>query len=410
MQNLRFPGLLLIILCAAPAGLFADREHIPKPLNIEADLTEETLELFFLVDAYLFRHWTTLEARTFPDLDEVAYAATCTQIADFLTTHAPIAIDGIDVRPVVVDFELQDGFAENDFTDFVGATAHYGVKGRPKTIEFNWTRFDTEDSFPLESAYLVFSTDENGFQVLRFRADDPTRIWQRPETPPAVDPEEIAPGLNPPGGRLPLISVGILAVILAMVVGMRSRRVAVPRIVSVVTLGMVGAYISGSIGVVEFRWPGESAVALPSETDANALFETLHRNIYRAFDYKEESEVYDSLARSLSPELIDTVYGEVYRSLRMQLEQDEVAACKIRSVRILEAEAELPAAPQVPAYDVVARWEVVGTVRHWGHGHWRTNRYSARYHVRWAPEDGWRIGAVEILDQQRVDDGREAAM
>ena len=149
---------------------------------------------------------------------------------------------------------------------------------------------------------------------------------------------------------------------------------------------------------------------LPAEPEARALFESLHRNIYRAFDYRDEGQVYDALARSLAPELIDPVYGEVYRSLRMQLEQDEVAACQIRAVRILEGTVELPPSPAEPAYDVVARWEVIGTVRHWGHGHWRTNRYSARYRVRWAPTDGWRIGAVEILGQERVDDGRESAL
>jgi hypothetical protein len=178
----------------------------------------------------------------------------------------------------------------------------------------------------------------------------------------------------------------------------------------VLALGLVAADLVRSVAVVRFRWPGEARVALPAEPEARALFESLHRNIYRAFDYRDEGQVYDALARSLAPELIDPVYGEVYRSLRMQLEQDEVAACQIRAVRILEGTVELPPAPAEPAFDVVARWEVIGTVRHWGHGHWRTNRYSARYRVRWAPADGWRIGAVEILGQERVDDGRESAL
>ena len=94
----------------------------------------------------------------------------------------------------------------------------------------------------------------------------------------------------------------------------------------------------------------------------------------------------------------------------MQLELAEEAACEIRSVRVLDAKPVLPEAPTEPWFDVVARWEVIGTVRHWGHGHWRTNRYSARYRVRWDAADGWRIGEVEILEQERLDDGREAAL
>ena len=406
MSTLR---LLAILLFALGSPSSAAPLHIPKPLNIEADLAEERLELYYLVDAYLFRHWTALDASAFPDLDEEAFADHCTRVADFLLAHAPVAIDGIDVRPVVVDLEFQGGFAENDFTDFVGVVADYGVKGRPSSIEFHWSRFDTEDSYPLESAYLIFSSEDD-FQVLRLRADDPSRIWQRPGAPPAVDPEGVPPGLRPPGGKLPLVSVGILLIVATAVFAMRGRRIPVPRIVAVVTFGLVGAYSAGSIAVIEFRWPGESAVSLPDEATATALFETLHRNIYRAFDYDDEGQIYDALARSLSPELIDAVYGEVYRSLKMQLEQDEVASCKIRSVRILEAEPDLPAAPREPAYEVAAQWEVIGTVRHWGHGHWRTNRYSAHYRIRWAPEDGWRIGGVTIDGQERVDDGREAAL
>jgi hypothetical protein len=410
MQYRRILGLLLIPLLAAPvAAAAALHLHVPKPLNIEADLSEEGLDLYFLVDAYLFRHWTGIDARSLVDLEATEYEQRCEELSEFLMIHAPVAIDGIDVRPVIEDIEFQEGFAENDFVDFVGVSGRYGVKARPGTIEFNWTRFDTEDAFPLESAYLIFSSEDD-FQILRFRADDPTRVWRRPGAPPVVDPDLVAPGVAPPQGRLPIVSVGILGVLLAMALGMRGRRVAVPRIVTFVTLGLVGAYLAGSVTVVEFRWPGESAIALPSEDEADALFATLHRNIYRAFDYSDEGQIYDALARSLAPELIDTVYGEVYRSLRMQLEQDEVAACKIKSVRILDSNPDLPEDPETPAFDVVARWEVIGTVRHWGHGHWRTNRYSARYRVRWEEEDGWRIGAVEILGQERVDDGRESAL
>ena len=42
----------------------------------------------------------------------------------------------------------------------------------------------------------------------------------------------------------------------------------------------------------------------------------------------------------------------------------------------------------------------------------RVHLPDARGHgrTRWDAADGWRIGAVEILGQERVDDGREGAL
>lgn len=402
--------LLAALVAAFPGARVAEGTgHVPAPLTIEASLTDERLGTQLLVDALLYRHWTGRDPRELPLLDDEAFDAACDEFATFLLTDAPIALDGIDVRPVVTDIAFQEGFQENDFIDFVAIDAHYGTKGPPGTIEFTWTRFDTEDSFPLEAAYCVLATPDD-FEVMKFTPGAPAQLWQRPDAPPMVDPEEVRPGVPEPGGHLPLVSVGLLVLVLGAAFSMRARRVPVPRIVGLITVGLVGAYSTGSIGVVNFRWPGEPAVVLPAEDEARALFVTLHRNIYRAFDYTDEGQVYDALARSLAPGMIDTVYGEVYRSLRMQLELDEEAGAEIRSVRILEAKPEIPPSPEEPAFGVVARWEVIGTVRHWGHGHWRTNVYTARYRVRWAAEDGWRIDRVEILDQRRVDDGREVAL
>lgn len=407
-------GALLAILALhgalpAPAGAESAAAHVPKPLQIEADLSEERLELSILVDAFLLRHWTGIEAGALLDLGEEEFAAKRESLARFLAAHAPVAIDGIDVRPVVEDIELQEPVPETDFAEFAAVYVAYGVKGRPAAIEFTWSRFDTEDSYPLERVFLIFSTEDD-FRVLELREDDPSRLWRRIGAPPAVDPEGVPPGIPRPRGRLPLASVVIAGAATAEAVRRWRRRMRPLRVISIIVIGGAAALAAAPLGVIEFRLPGDAAVELPDEGTARALFETLHRNIYRAFDYADEGQVYDALERSLAPELIDSVYGEVYRSLRMQLEQDEVAACTIRSVRVLEAAPELPPAPREPAFDIVAKWEVIGTVRHWGHGHWRTNRYTARYRVRWDAADGWRIGAVEILGQERVDDGREESL
>ncbi|MBD3320640.1 MAG: hypothetical protein GF350_06055, partial [Chitinivibrionales bacterium] len=55
-----------------------------------------------------------------------------------------------------------------------------------------------------------------------------------------------------------------------------------------------------------------SSLIMPSPGEARALFASLHRNIYRAFDYSTESEIYDALSKSVDGDLLTGIYTEVY--------------------------------------------------------------------------------------------------
>ena len=99
-------------------------------------------------------------------------------------------------------------------------------------------------------------------------------------------------------------------------------------------------------------------------------------------------------------------YDEIHESLMMKLE--EAAICEIRSVRTIDTEVQLPTLAENPAFQVLSTWEVIGTVKHWGHGHWRKNLSRALYDVSWLEGVGWRIDGVEVIDQRRLDDGQES--
>jgi len=73
----------------------------------------------------------------------------------------------------------------------------------------------------------------------------------------------------------------------------------------------------------------------------------------------------------------------------------------VQAVELLAAEVLAPGSGAAPAFDVVARWRVTGSVFHFGHGHERTLEYRARYGV--APTAaGWRIAACQVLEERRV--------
>ncbi len=52
-------------------------------------------------------------------------------------------------------------------------------------------------------------------------------------------------------------------------------------------------------------------------------------------------------------------------------------------------------------FDAEASWKVGGTVTHFGHRHFRQNRYDTRVEV--VPVDGtWKIRTVEVLEEERL--------
>jgi hypothetical protein len=141
---------------------------------------------------------------------------------------------------------------------------------------------------------------------------------------------------------------------------------------------------------------------LPTAEEAEAIFVPLHANVYRAFDYTAESDIYDALARSVDGVLLDELYEQVYRGL-IQQEQGG-AVSRVQEVRPMQV--EIGSIGKIPedgrlGFSVHARWQIDGRVTHWGHSHDRTNEYAARYAVV-QTEQGWRIGGSQILESQTV--------
>ena len=71
-----------------------------------------------------------------------------------------------------------------------------------------------------------------------------------------------------------------------------------------------------------------------------------------------------------------------------------VEAVEVAEVRSVEVAAD-------GGFDVEATWTVGGTVTHFGHRHFRQNRYDAR--VNLVPVEGtWKLRAIELLDEVRI--------
>jgi hypothetical protein len=139
----------------------------------------------------------------------------------------------------------------------------------------------------------------------------------------------------------------------------------------------------------------------PKMTDENAVvvLNSLLKNIYRSFDFREEEDVYDRLATSVSGDLLSDIYLQNRRSLIVT--QAGGARARVQEVDILDVDVDhLDDRPLGLLFH--ARWTAMGTVGHWGHVHTRKNRYSANISAE--PVDGaWKITNLELLEEERID-------
>ena len=122
----------------------------------------------------------------------------------------------------------------------------------------------------------------------------------------------------------------------------------------------------------------------------------LLHNVYRAFDFRGEEEIYDLLARSASGDLLTSIYLEIRRGL--ELANQGGARVKVKDIEVLDTKL-LSRAGQT--FNVESRWNVAGSVGHWGHVHQRSNAYHALLEI--SEVDGaWKLTGLEILEEQRL--------
>jgi hypothetical protein len=92
---------------------------------------------------------------------------------------------------------------------------------------------------------------------------------------------------------------------------------------------------------------------------------------------------------------------EVYLEHRRALEMEERggARARVEAVEVLEVGEVEPA--DDGGFTAEAGWKVGGTVTHFGHRHFRQNRYDALVHL--VPDEGvWKVRSIEILEEERL--------
>jgi hypothetical protein len=321
-----------------------------------------------------------------------------------------VRVDGTEVRPRLAEFRVLRPTPESrpGFVDVAAAMLpqvlvklEYSLAVPPRSVSFVWGAYPRDflaqdrDLAPIADIEAVLFARGDIVPVV-FKESEPEFVWHAPAGDPSSRFLPVPTLAAAPVKHSRTIWVALAVLIpggLLVLSAVRHRR---SRVASLTLAGGLAA-----VGLYAMLRP-VPRTPLPTPAEAVAIFEPLHANIYRAFDATNEPEIYDALARSVDGPLLDSVYDAIYRSLVMH--EEGGALSRVKALIPLESRADAVRhdAEGDAVLDFTASWRVEGIVYHWGHSHTRLNEYRASYRVESRPQ-GWRITAVEPLEQRRIE-------
>jgi len=331
------------------------------------------------------------------------------KLEEFFLDDNRVTIDGVEVRGIIESYELIRLDRENlklfprtglkALTRF-NIVVSYPFKSEPEVVTMEWTGYP-EDPFPQEPLgpdgklpklfVQALLKAEGVVEQVIFSESDPVVEW-RPSHATIDDRLEAVPVPSSFGLLyIPGVSAAILGLwaIISMVL---IRKIGVKRVIE------TGVY---ACCVAALTWPLLKIPVGDPKVDDEALlavFRPLHTNVYRAFDYSAESDIYDALSRSVSGDMLEELYTSIHRGL-VQAEQGGSVG---RITKVVLDEASITSVdPVVPSFMVEAYWIVEGTVYHWGHSHPKQTVYHANFTIA-ANGLKWRIVSSEILSSQHL--------
>jgi hypothetical protein len=318
------------------------------------------------------------------------------RVGEFFSAHLDLAIDGAPVTPdldrigflnrtlwtptVVTPPRELDAFAATLGVIFIQPRTGY-----PREAAVTWTLFP--DRVERISGAAI---DEAGSLRVFLQRDDNVLRWKNvlkdPTLPTLVDVR------TPPSivvrGAMWLCWLGLA--------------VAAPLLIRAFSRAMGGAASWAAAGVLALvvaalatgGWNAAQSVRLDADR-ASEIVSALLNNIYRAFDSRDEEVVYESLARSVTDDLLGKTHLEIRRGL--ELAGEGGARARVQEI-------ELTGLGMMDSDDGLrmrCQWNVAAAVAHWGHIHQRVNRYVADLHLE-AVDGVWKITGMELIEEQRL--------
>ncbi|MEH6583523.1 MAG: hypothetical protein V7754_16420 [Halioglobus sp.] len=343
------------------------------------------------------QRWTDLGLEGRTTIPVEMQGAIKLKVAEFLAQHQQVTIDGSSedfildrvnfLSRTLTSSRVIDPPEELDINAAVmGVIFVYPTKGLPNKVIMDWDIWDERiqqvSVAAVDQAGAFPQLLDPGWAKLEWE-----NFLNNPEIPTLSVLAKPPPGwLLWLGGRQPLLWSAV-AVLLLIVVGVMRGSHGRKALTATLSLAAVGIALSTYV----------QQHARIDQQQATGLVGDLLHNIYRAFDYRDESDIYDVLDRSVAGELLREIYLETQRSL--VLVNQGGARAKVKTIELGELKAEL--LTDRPGFTATTTWTVRGSVGHWGHVHQRSNQYRGELVIE--PIDGvWKLSAMELIEEKRL--------
>jgi len=374
---------------------------------------------FLYIEPYEVRHevlarvkdlsaWIDLGLRGDEFIEADENEALKKRVGEFFLKKDKVLIDGKQLRPILdrTSF-VKYAMTGSTFlvqpeqlpinTAMVGVIITYLTKGIPQEVTNTWNLWsDRIQKVPADAI------DPAGPFPSYVTPDENVLTWKnflKTYQIPTVTQIELDESLTTM--KIPLASVLCLLAMLPLALQIRKRRQNAKPVglhIGLVIFFMAGSALLYPLLKVAVAKP---PVMAPKMTDKDAVFvlNSLLKNIYRSFDFREEEDVYDRLATSVSGDLLSEIYLQNRKSLVVT--QAGGARARVKEVEILDVDVNhLDDRPLGLLFR--ATWTAMGSVGHWGHIHIRKNQYEANIIVE-PVDSAWKIISLELLEEKRID-------
>ena len=354
------------------------------------------------------------KSENFLEVDEQEAAAD--KVKEFFSVGNPVTIDGIEVQPVFdrVDFyglDLRDFAVQSEkrrvsmASGRVGLIMSYSTKGRPKQATIAWDKFN--NAIKSVDAVVFIGDEVEKTQFSMFLSDN-TYKWEAEDQKPLATITEVGAKLDKSRYvkrkiAVPMISIisGLIAVPLFLI-GLTG-----PSMRPALIFGLIGCFVAlvAIPAVTEINDPYFQPETFQMDPEEGRdVFARLHKNLFRAFDYRTEGEVYDALAQSVEGEELRRLYLQINESLKVKEQGGAVA--RIDEVELMDG--SLVPVEQNPEqvdtnpfqFGYQSEWKLDGTIEHWGHIHRRETKFVGKFNIELV-NDKWKITKMQVVDQKQ---------
>jgi len=373
---------------------------------------QSSLMSFLYIDPYEVRHevlvrvmdlehWLDFNYKLDDYIEVEEQDALKNKIANFLINRNIVTIDGKIEKPIIdkihfvkwslAGIQIQEIKERMDYSSAViGVIFAYPHDSIAQKITIDWDMFSDKITEVPNVA-----TDPAGPMPYTLKSNDNILTWTnylKKYKLPTISNVEVS------SFRINIFfSLGValrsLGIILLIVIAIKRKRLSFTNAI----LFLFGCFllIGGSYIQVKVPIPFLNKTTFTTP-EANQLISQLLKNTYRAFDFREESDIYDKLAVSNDGDLLTEVYLQTKQS--MVLENQGGIQVKVKDVEVLDVE---KVSTDLAGMAYKCKWVVKGDVGHWGHIHSRINQYEAILNVR-SVDGVWKLFNIDIIEEVRL--------